>query len=292
MENEDFSEDFLRNIRQQSLPGSDTSPEAFGPDTFDSSERVHETPYQREIPQTKFSRPAPVITEVAEQDELMLVEDPMVLSNYPTTTWTSADQFDQFYSIDVNQMLRPPITSPQTPYSISTLDLAKHSGPFDTYTPEETQLSFLPRSPNSTRHYLVQYYLTYHREAINEYQYYSYYDYGRLFTRGLSAMAESSDALLFAQAAFAALLFSQKLNPQIKPVSFALYSLALKDLQLMLNRPSLSDSEGQIAMAAAMQLSTYDVLPTHLPSYVAFLRSPPLRRLKYCMPSLIVAFFG
>jgi len=275
MENEDLSEDVLRNIRQQSFPGSDTSPEAFSPDTFDSSEQ----PYQREIPQTKFGRPSPVITE----DELMLVEDPMTLSNHPTTTWTSADRF---YSLEFNQMLpRPPITSPRTPYI--SLDLEKHSDPFYTFSPEETQLSFLPRSPNSTRHYLVQYYLTYHREAINEYQYYSYYDYGRLFTKGLSAMAESSDALLFAQAAFAALLFSQRLNPQIKPVSFALYSLAL------LNRPSLSDSEGQIAMAAAMQLSTYDVLPTHLPSsYVAFLRSPPLCRLKYCMPLLIVAFFG
>jgi len=209
-----------------------------------------------------------VITEVG-RDELMPVEDPMVLSNSPSTTWASPDPF---YSFDINEM-RPPIVSP--PYISLDLDFSKHSE-----SPEETQLAFLPRSPKSTHHYLVQYYLTYHRGSTNEYQYYSYYDYAGLFTKGLFAMAENSDALLFAQAAFGALLFSQKLNPQIKPVSFALYSLALNELQLVLNRPSLSESEGQIAMAAAMQLSTYDVTPTCLPSpSVPFLGSSLLCRL-------------
>ena len=87
-------------------------------------------------------------------------------------------------------------------------------------------------------------------------------------------MAENSDTLQFALAAFAALVFSQKLDAQVKPVSFALYSLALNGLQAMLNHPSLSDAEGQIAMASAMQLSTFDVPP---------LNSPLPCQLSYCL---------
>jgi hypothetical protein len=258
---EDLSEDTFesKNAHHQGSPQSDTSPEAFSPGGFSATESlkgVQQASSQGEKPQTRFI-PPPISEYEEEIPVSMPIDHPVALSK-PTSPSP-----DQFYSLDLNQLLLdPPTFAAQTSYiSLLELDLAQRSSAYPFKSPEETQLSLLPRSPRSTGHCLVRYYLTYHQEAINEYQYYSYYDYGRLFTKGLFAMAEQSNALQFAQAAFAALVFSQKLDTQVKPVSFALYSLALKELQVMLDQPSLSDSEGQIAMASAMQLSTFDVPP-------------------------------
>ena len=124
---------------------------------------------------------------------------------------------------------------------------------------ELNKIASVPRSPKSARHYTLEYYLNYHREAINEYHYYSYYDYRRLFTKGLFAMAEQSDVLQFGMAAMSALIYSRRLDSQVKPVAFGLYSLALRELQGLLDRNSLDMAESQIAMASAMQLSSFDV---------------------------------
>ena len=78
-------------------------------------------------------------------------------------------------------------------------------------------------------------------------------------------MAEQSEALQMGMAAMSALVFSKRLDAQVKPMAFALYSLALKELQMMLDQPSLSPLESQCAMAAAMQLSTFDVSLLVLP---------------------------
>ena len=189
-----------------------------------------------------------MITEV-DDDEAFPAED-VVLVKYASTATPCPDQF---YALDINQMFVDTV-SPSSPYiSLFEIDSREMS------SWEVNEIVSIPRSPKSTRYYTIDYYLNYHREAINEYHYYSYYDYGRLFTKGLFAMAQQSDALQFGMAAMSALIYYHRLDTQVKPVAFGLYSLALRELQELLDKNSLNMAESQIAMASAMQLSTFDV---------------------------------
>ena len=286
----------MRETRQESLPKSDTSPEGFSPSIYGSPKEgqlAQAACFQGGSYHIDLTDSAPVTTDV-EEAERMPVADEMVHSHYYYTSTTSTSPAaDQFYSLDINQMILDPSTYPvQTSYiSLLETSIAPQSSTDPFEAPEPTQLSLVPRPPRSNRHTLVQYYLTYHCETINEYHYYSYYDYGRLFTKGLFAMAEKSEALQLGMAAMAALIFSQRLDAGVKPVSFALYSLALKELQLMLNQPFLDDLETQIAIASAMQLSTFDVLPSLAFSHFSLL---PFTCLAYpsFVPLLTKAFRG
>jgi hypothetical protein len=140
--------------------------------------------------------------------------------------------------------------------------------PFDVFSfgilsPEITPMSFettlIPRSPSSTRHPTTEFYLAYHRQCINGYYYYSYYDYGQLFTKGLLAMAEQSNALYFGLIAFSALIYALRIDPTARHAAYGFYTLTVQELRLLLDQP-MDRVECQIATVCAMQLSSFDVI--------------------------------
>jgi len=132
-------------------------------------------------------------------------------------------------------------------------------------SPEITPMSFettlIPRSPSSTRHATTEFYLAYHRERINGYYYYSYYDYGQLFTKGLFTMAEESNALYFGLIAFSAFIYSIRIDPSARHVAYGFYSLTVQELRLLLDKP-MDRRDCYIATVCAMQLSSFDVVPS------------------------------
>jgi len=248
-----MEDDYLEPFPMPTSTDSETSPEAWapspkGPMAGDS----YEGPPQ----QASYT----IQEGLGEYD--VPFEETIVNCTAVTTVAAPHSPGPQFHSIESDQSFMDTLEPTFSPYvSLFEFDHQPRS------SEQQDQLSFLPRQPRSTRHFLVNYYLTYHHKFVNEFHYYSYFDYSRFFTESLFAMAEESDALTLGMAAMSALVYSQRLDPDIKPVSFALYSLALMELQRLINQPYLSPSEGQIATAAAMQLSSFDVppLPPSLP---------------------------
>lgn len=196
---------------------------------------------------------------IEDNDEAIRAEDAGVVKFATTETFSP----DHFYALDLNEIFIDAFPPASTPYfTLSEIDFPSRQ--------DFTSLASIPRSPNSTQHYTIEYYLSYHREAINEYHYYSYYDYEQLFTRGLFTMAEQSTALQFGMAAMSALVFSLRIDINVKPVAFLLYSLALRELQEIVDKNSIDIAESQIAVASAMQLSTFDVYSWSSALIVAF----------------------
>lgn len=71
-------------------------------------------------------------------------------------------------------------------------------------------------------------------------------------------MTEEYEPLRLAVAAFSALLYSMKVNTQAREVAFVFYALALQKFRVSLVQ-GLHSSEYYPAIAAALQLSTFDV---------------------------------
>lgn len=244
-----MDDDYLKPFPMPTSTDSETSPEAWAPspkgpmagDSYEGPPQQASSTIQEGL--GEFDVP---------------FEETIVNCAAVTTVAAPHSPGPQFRSIDSDQNFMDTLEPTFSPYvSLFEFDHQPRS------SEQQDQLSFLPRQPRSTRHFLVNYYLTYHHKFVNEFHYYSYFDYSRFFTESLFAMAEESDALTLGMAAMSALVYSQRLDPDIKPVSFALYSLALMELQRLINQPYLSPSEAQIATAAAMQLSSFDVPPFH-----------------------------
>jgi hypothetical protein len=223
------------------FPGSsesETSPEQF--DSFNIDRRGSDI--------TEDYPPSMSIDTIAEE----VCDDP---ENASPSTVCKAITFDAFTGqteFDPDSMFVDflPAYDHLASYPTSPLDLFLH---------QETELTHIPHAPRSCQHSTIQYYLAYHRENIKCWHYYSYYDYNELFTTTLLAMTEQSDALQLAVVAFSSLVFSMQRTPTVKPVAFWCYSLALRKLGEIINKPSLDSTEAQVAMACAMQLSTFDV---------------------------------
>ena len=121
------------------------------------------------------------------------------------------------------------------------------------------ETTLIPRSLSSIRHPTPDYFWMFHRENINGCYYYSYYDYGQLFTRGLFAIAEESNALYFGLVAFSALIYSLRIDSTVRHTAFRFYALTVQELRLLLDKP-MDQKECLIATACAMQLSSFDVV--------------------------------
>jgi hypothetical protein len=142
-------------------------------------------------------------------------------------------------------------------------------------SPEITPMSFettlIPRSPSCARHPTTEFYLAYHRERINGYYYYSYYDYGQLFTKGLFTMAEEFNALYFGLVAYSALIYSFRFDPSARHAAYGFYSLTVQELRLLLDKP-MDRRDCYIATVCAMQLSSFDVVPSNFDSLIVEIR--------------------
>lgn len=132
-----------------------------------------------------------------------------------------------------------------------------------------THIVHIPRTPTPPSHSTVTWYLTYHRRTVNSWQYYTYYDYNQLHTKVLFAMAEGCEALKFGMAAFSALLYSIRYDPAVKTFAFWFYSRALQEMAMLIKKPYLDAVDTQMAIASAMQLSTFDVTSVVYPLMIA-----------------------
>lgn len=86
-----------------------------------------------------------------------------------------------------------------------------------------------------------------------------YFDYRKLCTMTLLAMAEVSDTLRHAVVAFSALIYSMKVDRAAREQAFLYYAIALKQLRSLLDKSPMTVEERHIAIATALQLSAFDV---------------------------------
>lgn len=125
-----------------------------------------------------------------------------------------------------------------------------------------SRVSVIPRSPRSNQTQSVQFFLKYHEQSILFQHYFKVYDYHVFCKSVLPAMAEQSHPLRHAMVSFSALIYSMKVNGGARYVAFYYYSIALKELRLLLNGNTMTTSECNDAIATALQLSTIDVSPS------------------------------
>ena len=118
-------------------------------------------------------------------------------------------------------------------------------------------------SPPADHTLPIRFFLNFHRESITEAHYFRYYDYNKMHTKVLFAMAEELDAMRHALVAFSALIYSIKIHSDARVIAFIYYAISLQELHTLLNKPvtDMAMWEWQGAVATALQLSTFDVLP-------------------------------
>ena len=107
--------------------------------------------------------------------------------------------------------------------------------------------------------YSVQFFLAFHRETVTEAHYFRWYDYPKLCTKTMLAMAKQSDALRHSIVAFSALIYSCKIRQSAREVAFLYYTMALQELRLLLNKSPMDMEECLTAVATALQLASFDV---------------------------------
>jgi hypothetical protein len=141
-----------------------------------------------------------------------------------------------------------------TPYSQS-LQIGSPSQPVS------TNMLCLPimNPPQSTRSQAVQFFLNYHHHTITEAHYFQWHDLPKFCTKLIFSIAEESSALEHSLVAFSALIYSIKVHPGVRALSFVYYAKALQELRLLLNETSMRLTDCFVAVAIALQLSLFDV---------------------------------
>jgi len=182
-------------------------------------------------------------------------------------------QFDQQMLIDslgtpsdtTSESLILPPSTPLFSWSISGVspgafceELLMQTPPPESST-SSTRLIHIPRPPKTTRTHPVQFFLSYHKENITSNHYFSYYDYKKICTTMLLAMAERSEALRHAVVAFSALIYSLRIDRTVREQAFIYYAIALQELGIVLRQHEMTVDESHIAIATALQLSGFDV---------------------------------
>ena len=126
-------------------------------------------------------------------------------------------------------------------------------------TTSSSGMIHIPHALNSVRSHPVQFFLAFHRETITEAHYFRYYDFNKLCTRTLLVMAERSDALRHAVVAFSALIYSMRIDRTAREQAFLYYAMSIQQLRLLLSEAALDGEASHIAVATALQLSSFDV---------------------------------
>lgn len=125
---------------------------------------------------------------------------------------------------------------------------------------EAKSVAHIPKSPKSTHHPQLLFFLKYHHETINHSHYCLFYDYHQLCTKSLLAIAEHYNPLRYAIVAFSALVYSVRTNVT-REKAFYYYALVLQKMRLRLGTPPTDIDEYQGMVATILQLSTFDVFP-------------------------------
>jgi hypothetical protein len=192
------------------------------------------------------------------------------------------DPTDQFSTLEVDQQmlidsLTPADSSTFVPdpfFIQSPLDFSSISGLSPCAFSQELQsqassalsphVISIPRgmSPPADQTQPIRFFLNFHKETITEAHYFRYYDYNKLHTKVLFAMAQELDAMRHALVAFSALIYSIKIHPDARVIAFIYYAMALQELRALLDKSPMDMVmwEWQGAVATALQLSIFDVI--------------------------------
>jgi hypothetical protein len=119
-------------------------------------------------------------------------------------------------------------------------------------------LSGIPRSPSSSKHPAVQFFLKFHQACVVHYHYFRSYDYHELHVKLIPSMAENSTCLSYAISAFSAMVYSAQVNIAAREVAFYLYSVALKELFAELESVQIDENLDKL-VATALELAATDV---------------------------------
>jgi len=124
-----------------------------------------------------------------------------------------------------------------------------------------TRVSGIPRSPNSTKHQAIQFFIKFHQASVVPQHYFRFYDYHQLHLKHIPSMAEHSICLSYAVSAFSAMVYSAQVNPKAREVSFYLYSMAVKELFFEVAEIEIKDKKDNLneLVAAALELAITDV---------------------------------
>ena len=188
------------------------------------------------------------------------------------------DPTDQFSTLELDQHMlidsfspstyaaEPLFTPPPLLFSVSGLSPAAFSQGLQSQTYASAlspHVLHVPRamSPPADHTQPIRFFLNFHRETIFEAHYFRYYDYNKLHTKVLFAMAEELDARRHALVAISALIYSIKIHSDARVIAFLYYAMALQELRALLNKSpdEMAMWEWQGAVATALQLSTFDV---------------------------------
>jgi hypothetical protein len=138
-------------------------------------------------------------------------------------------------------------------------DLLRQSTSNSQPTTSSGLIRISPTLKTTTSHQ-VRFFLKYHQETIRVCHYLCYYDYTKLYTKTLFALAEHCDALRHGMVAFSALIYSVKVDSSTREQAFLYYGVSLQQFRLLLENCS-TEVEYQAAVATALQLATFDVSP-------------------------------
>ena len=124
-----------------------------------------------------------------------------------------------------------------------------------------TRVSGVPRSPNSTKHQAIQFFIKFHQTSIVPQHYFRFYDYHQLHLKHIPSMSENSRCLSYAVSAFSAMVYSAQVNPKAREVSFYLYSMAVKELYFEVAEIEIKGKKDNLneLVAAALELAVTDV---------------------------------
>ena len=195
-----------------------------------------------------------------------------------TSELSSSDTQDQFSMLQLDQqMVIDSLTPPSCPVepfftppvtyvfsTISGLSPTRYSQSLQIGSPSQPVFTSVPcfarmNSPQSSRPQAVQFFLNYHHHTITEAHYFRWHDLPKFFTRLIFSLAEESSALRHSLVAFSALIYSIKVHQGVRVLAFMYYAKALQELRLLLNETSMTLTECYVAVATALQLSSFDV---------------------------------
>ena len=181
----------------------------------------------------------------------------------------------QYNNLELYQGItsNPPLSSSNLSFppsfsfsSVLGVSASDHSFRSPTITPSRTILNEGPSIPLSllpqiqdVRLTEIQFFLNFHHEKITEAHYFCWGDYPKLYTKIIFLLAEHSEALRHAIVAFSALVYSFKVDKAAREVACLYYELALRGLRVLLDKFPMSLNECFIAVATALQLSSFDV---------------------------------
>jgi hypothetical protein len=164
----------------------------------------------------------------------------------------------EFYREHVFESIGTP--DPERLYHSPIMDSSNIGGTFYVNAPLpessiNSKVVHIPRTPKLSQTRSLRYYLSFHRKEVTYAHYFLFYDY----QDALYSLSELFEPLRYCVVAFAALVYSVKVDISAREDAFGYYAMALRELRLLLERSPRDIEEYYAIVAAVLQLSSFDV---------------------------------